>query len=93
MTRVTQADYPSKDAPIFRLARVACSVEPRTASLVHLPINSSILKKFYLCICLLYWLFVAVQRLSLDAASRGYSLVVVRGLLVAVTLLVAEPRL
>ena len=41
---------------------------------------------------MLYWIFVAVQRLSIDAASRGYSLAVVRGFLTAVTL-VAEPRL
>ena len=92
MTLVTQVDYPSKDVPVFRLARVVCSVEPRADSLVHSPINSSILKKFYLSICLLYWIFVAVQRLSIDAASRGYSLAVVREFLTAVTL-VAEPRL
>ena len=38
------------------------------------------------------WVFVAALRLSLVAASRGYS-VVVRGLLIAVASFVAEHRL
>ena len=37
----------------------------------------------------LQWVFVAVRRLSLVVASRGYSLIV-HGLLVAVAFLVAE---
>ena len=35
-----------------------------------------------------HWVFIAVHRLSLVAASRGYSLVAVRGLLTAVASLV-----
>ena len=38
-------------------------------------------KKFYFCLC---WVFMIAQGLSLVAESRGYSLVVVRGLLIAV---------
>ena len=38
----------------------------------------------------LLWVFVAVQRLSLTVVSKGYSLVVVHGLLIAVLSLVAE---
>ena len=38
----------------------------------------------------LCWVFVAVSGLSLVAASEGYSLVAVRGLLIAVASLVAE---
>ena len=48
---------------------------------------------FILCACVcvwLCWVFVAVSGLSLVAASEGYSLVVVRGLLIAVASLVAE---
>ena len=40
----------------------------------------------------LYWVVIAARRLSLAAASRGYSLVV-RGLLVVVASLLAEHRL
>ena len=39
----------------------------------------------------LHWVFVAARRLSLVAASRGYSLL--SGLLIAVAPLVAEHRL
>ena len=43
------------------------------------------------CVCVwLCWVFVAVSRLSLVAASEGYSLVAVRGLLIAVASLVAK---
>ena len=41
----------------------------------------------------LLWVFVAVCRLSLVVVSKGYSLVVVRGLLTEVLSLVAENRL
>ena len=41
----------------------------------------------------LYWIFFTVCWLSLVALNRGYSLVVVCGLLVAVASLVAEHRL
>ena len=41
----------------------------------------------------LYYVFLAVYGLSLGAASRGYSLVAMHGLFVAVTSLVAELRL
>ena len=51
----------------------------------------SLLKKFHLFTCLwLHWVLVAVLWLSLIAASRGYSLVVVHGLLTAVASLVVE---
>ena len=39
------------------------------------------------------WVFIAVQGLSLVAKSRGYSLVVMQGLLSVVASLVAEHRL
>ena len=46
---------------------------------------------FYLLIYFwLRWVFIALQSLSLVAASGGYSPVVVRGLLIAVVSLVAE---
>ena len=38
----------------------------------------------------MHWVFVALQSLFLVAASGGYSLVVVRGLLIVVVSLVAE---
>ena len=38
----------------------------------------------------LHWVFVAAQELSLVAVNGGYSLVAVRGLLIAVASLVAE---
>ena len=41
----------------------------------------------------LRWVFVAVRRLSLVAASGGLLFVVVRGLLIAMASLVAEPGL
>ena len=43
---------------------------------------------FWLC-----WVFVALHGLSLVTASRGYSLAVVHGLVIAVASLVAEYRL
>ena len=41
----------------------------------------------------LRWVFIAACGLSLVAASRGYSFIAVRGLLIAVASLVAEHRL
>ena len=41
----------------------------------------------------LHWVFVAVRGLSLVVASGSYSLVATLWLLVAITSLVAEPRL
>ena len=41
----------------------------------------------------LYWVFVSAPRLSLVGVSRGYSLVSLRGLLIAVASLVAAPGL
>ena len=44
----------------------------------------------------MYWVFVAIHRLSLAVVSRGYSLIAVRGLLTfstRVASLVAEHRL
>ena len=38
----------------------------------------------------LYWVFTAACGPSLDVASRGYSLIAVRGLLIVVASLVAE---
>ena len=55
--------------------------------------NKDMQASFILCACVcvwLCWVFVAVSGLSLVAASEGYSLVVVRGLLIAVASLVAE---
>ena len=50
--------------------------------------------KIYLCIYFwLCWVFVDGGRFSLLAASWGYSLVAMRGLLTAVAPLVAEHRL
>ena len=46
-------------------------------------------KIYFICLCLC-WVFIAALRLSLAAASRGYSLVAVLGLLIAVDSLVAE---
>ena len=45
---------------------------------------------FYFC---LPWVFAAAHRFSLAAGSRGYSLVVVHELLIAVASLVTEHRL
>lgn len=42
---------------------------------------------------LLHWVSVALRRLSLVLASRGHSLLTVRGLLIAVGSLVAEHQL
>ena len=41
----------------------------------------------------LHWVFLAAHRLSLVAENRGYSIVVVCGLLIAMTSLVVEHRL
>ena len=41
----------------------------------------------------LHWVFIAARGLSLVVASRGYSLVEVRGLLIAVASLIAKHRL
>ena len=43
---------------------------------------------FWLC-----WVFVAARGLSLVAASGGYSMLQLRGLLIAVASLIAEHRL
>ena len=51
------------------------------------------LKKFLFISFWLHWVFIVAHRLSLVAASGGYSLVVVHGLLIAVASLVAEHRL
>ena len=40
----------------------------------------------------LHWVFVAAHRLSVVVASRGYYLVAVHGLLIAVASLVVEHR-
>ena len=48
---------------------------------------------FYFIYFWLRWVFVAAHGLSLVAASRGYSSVAVRRLLIAVASLVAEHRL
>ena len=48
------------------------------------------LKYIYIYIYWLCWVFVAACGLSLVVESRGYSLVVVHGLLIAVASLVAE---
>ena len=48
---------------------------------------------FYLFIFWLHWVFAGVHRLSLVAASRGYSLVVVHRLLTAVASPVSEHEL
>ena len=45
---------------------------------------------FFYFIVWLCWVFIAACRLSLVAARRGYSLVGVRGLLIAVDFLVGE---
>ena len=48
------------------------------------------LKKFLFISFWLHWVFIVAHRLSLVAASGGYSLVVVHGLLIALASLVAE---
>ena len=48
-------------------------------------------KKFLFIYFWLHWVFSAVSNLSLVAVSGGYSLVVLRGLLIAKASLVAEP--
>ena len=53
--------------------------------------KQSILFFFFLITCV--WVFIAVYRLSVVAASRCYSLVAIRGLLIVVPSLVAEHRL
>ena len=55
-----------------------------------LPLPRTFSSFFFLICFWLHWIFVAVNRLSLVAASRGDSLVVVRGLLTAVASLVAD---
>ena len=47
----------------------------------------------FLFVFLLHWVFVAARGLCLVATSRGYSLVAVRGLLIAVASLIAEQGL
>ena len=52
----------------------------------------SLVFKFQSCFFWLPWVFAAVHRLSLVAASRGCSLIVVQGLLTALASLAAERR-
>ena len=61
---------------------------------LHIYQESDFFKKFFIItyFCLL-WVLVAACGLSLVAASRGYSLDAVFGLLIAVASLVAEHRL
>ena len=54
--------------------------------------RSSVLAYFYTYLVWLHWVFVALLRLSLVAVSRVYSLIVLLGLVIAVTSLV-EHRL
>ena len=58
---------------------------------MHLFFNKNIcIFKIYFRLC---WVFIATLRFSLVVESGGYSLVTVRGLLIAVASLVAEYRL
>ena len=50
-------------------------------------------KIFVLAYFWLFWVFVAVHRLSLVVVNRGYSSVAVCGLLIKVAFLVVEPGL
>ena len=54
--------------------------------------RSSVLAYFYTYLVWLHWVFVALLQLSLVAVSRVYSLIVLLGLVIAVTSLV-EHRL
>ena len=54
--------------------------------------NLLVSQKFLIFIYSLYWVFVAAHRLSVVVASRGYYLVAVHGLLIAVASLVVEHR-
>ena len=58
---------------------------------MHLFFNKNIcIFKFYFCLC---WVFIAALRFSMVVVSGSYSLVTVRGLLIAVASPVAEYRL
>ena len=52
--------------------------------------NLLVSQKFLIFIYSLHWVFVAAHRLSVVVASRGYYLVAVHGLLIAVASLVVE---
>ena len=54
--------------------------------------NLLVSQKFLIFIYSLHWVFVAAHRLSVVVASRGYYLVAVHGLLIAVASLVVEHR-
>ena len=47
---------------------------------------------FFIYLFRLYWVFVGASRFSLVVVSRGYPVVVIRGLLTAAASLVAEHR-
>ena len=51
--------------------------------------RADLLKKIFIYVWL-HWVFIAAHGLSLVMMSRGYSLVAVRGLLIAVASLVME---
>ena len=79
-------------------AQGSCIFLSRISSIYWTLAKTSLLAVFfffkYLFIYLwLCWVFVAALRLPLAAASRRYSLVSVRGLLIPLTSLVAEHRL
>ena len=66
-----------------------CAQERRWPS----PISSFLLKQMHFLYLWRLWAFVAARGLSLVVATRGYSLVAVHGVFIAVASLVAEPRL
>ena len=55
--------------------------KPRFEATIQSDVKAQLKKKKIFCLC---WVFMISQGLSLVAESRGYSLVVVRGLLFAV---------
>ena len=65
-----------------------CSSSLQGVALVLRPLF--FILKFYLLLFWLHWVFVAVHGLSLVSVSRGYSLVVMRGLVSAVASPVVE---
>ena len=67
-------------------AALACPISDLFLSLLpYLTLKQKLLIYFWLC-----WVFAATRRLPLDAVSRGHSLVVVCGLLIAAASLVAR---
>ena len=67
--------------------------KPRQYVLLHLLFFFFLIYLFLAVLGLRHWVFVAVRRLSLVAASWVYSSLVVCGLLIAVASLVAEQGL